>query len=404
MQRNAGSEGGIEFSKVNMTFDDGTTAIESLDLAIREGEFVVFVGPSGCGKSTALRILAGLEQATGGTIRIGGRDVTDLDPQERDIAMIFQSYALYPHKTVFENLAYPLKLRKRSKAEIAETVAGVADMLGLTPLLKRKPGTLSGGQRQRVAMGRALVRNPKAFLMDEPLSNLDAALRVEMRGEIRRLHRKLGVTTVYVTHDQVEAMTMGDRVAVLRGGDLQQFDAPQRLYEQPANMFVASFIGSPSINLCRSQYDRTTGALTLGEAGLTLPPDRRPAEDTNGEVMFGIRPETFSYRRDPEHDVSMTVVPDLIESLGTELLMHFDLSAAPVPVEMTSAARSAEARLGTDAHAPVTTRFVAKLDARCGYRVGVPAEIWFSTDHIMLFEPSRGRTVLSSKPLVMPDA
>jgi multiple sugar transport system ATP-binding protein len=236
---------GIEFNKINMIFADGTTAIKSLDLSIKQGEFVVLVGPSGCGKSTALRILAGLEQATGGTITINGHNVTDHDPQERDIAMIFQSYALYPHKTVFDNLAYPLQVRRVSKAEIAEKVSGIANMLGLTPLLNRKPGALSGGERQRVAMGRAMVRSPKAFLMDEPLSNLDAALRVEMRGEIRRLHRRLGVTTVYVTHDQVEAMTMGDRVAVLRGGDLQQFDTPQKLYEESVNIFVASFIGSP---------------------------------------------------------------------------------------------------------------------------------------------------------------
>ena len=391
------SADGIVLSNINMTFNDGTTAIKSLDLAIRNGEFVVFVGPSGCGKSTALRILAGLEQATGGSVIIQGRDVTDLDPQERDIAMVFQSYALYPHKSVYDNLAYPLKLRKVKKDEIARKVGEVAELLGLTPLLKRRPGALSGGQRQRVAMGRALVRNPRAFLMDEPLSNLDAALRVEMRGEIRRLHRRLGVTTVYVTHDQVEAMTMGDRVAVLRGGDLQQFDSPQRLYEEPANMFVASFIGSPAINLCMAGY--RDGTLDIAGNRVSLPEHRRPTGEPKGEVMLGIRPETFSYRQDPEHDASMMIEPDLIESLGTELLVHFEVAAAPVPVAMTSAKRSGgSASEGSEAVRP--TRFVAKLDARCGYRVGAPAEIWFSTDHLMIFERETGRTLLASERLI----
>ncbi len=392
---------GIEFAAVNMTFADGTTALKSLDLTIEEGEFVVFVGPSGCGKSTALRILAGLEQATGGTIAIKGRDVTDLGPQQRDIAMVFQSYALYPHKTVYENLAYPLKIRGLDKAAIETAVAGVAELLGLTALLQRKPGALSGGQRQRVAMGRALVRNPKAFLMDEPLSNLDAALRVEMRGEIRRLHRRLGVTTVYVTHDQVEAMTMGDRVAVLRGGELQQFDAPQRLYEQPTNMFVASFIGSPAINLAMAELSAGASVLTLAGNTIPLPPNRRAEGHPDGPVMVGIRPEAFSYRRDLEHDVSLTITPDLIESLGAELLVHFALPAAPVPVALTSSAKSAVSQIAlTGTTTGVSTRFIAKLDARCAYAVGQPATVWFSTDHLMLFEATTGRTILASAPMI----
>ena len=392
---------GIEFSAVNMTFADGTTALKSLDLVIEEGEFVVIVVPSGCGKSTALRILAGLEQATGGTIAIKGRDVTDLGPQHRDIAMVFQSYALYPHKTVYENLAYPLKIRGLGKAAIETAVAGVADLLGLAALLQRKPGALSGGQRQRVAMGRALVRNPKAFLMDEPLSNLDAALRVEMRGEIRRLHRRLGVTTVYVTHDQVEAMTMGDRVAVLRGGELQQFDAPQRLYEQPANMFVASFIGSPAINLAMAELGAGSAAVTLAGNAIPLPPSRRVEGQSAGPVMIGIRPEAFSYRRDLEHDVSLTITPDLIESLGAELLVHFAIPAASVPVALTSSAKSAVSQISLPGNArEVSTRFVAKLDARCAYAVGQEATVWFSTDHLMLFEAATGRTILASAPML----
>lgn len=391
---------GIEFNKINMIFADGTTAIKSLDLSIKQGEFVVLVGPSGCGKSTALRILAGLEQATGGTITINGHNVTDHDPQERDIAMIFQSYALYPHKTVFDNLAYPLQVRRVSKAEIAEKVSGIANMLGLTPLLNRKPGALSGGERQRVAMGRAMVRSPKAFLMDEPLSNLDAALRVEMRGEIRRLHRRLGVTTVYVTHDQVEAMTMGDRVAVLRGGDLQQFDTPQKLYEESVNMFVASFIGSPAINLCMSNFNHSTGVLQLADNYIELPDDRRPKVGIDGEVMVGIRPEAFNYRRDSEHDQSMTIVPNIIESLGSELLVHFEVAAERVPIEMTAASRSANSRLDLDVNRSKTARFIAKLDACSGYQIDQPAKVWYSTDHIMIFETGKGETVLPSKSLV----
>ncbi|WP_291391745.1 ATP-binding cassette domain-containing protein [Devosia sp.] len=396
-----GKVAGIEFAAVNMTFADGTTALKSLDLTIEEGEFVVFVGPSGCGKSTALRILAGLEQATGGTVAIKGRDVTDLGPQQRDIAMVFQSYALYPHKSVYENLAYPLRIRGLDKGTIETAVAGVADLLGLTALLKRKPGALSGGQRQRVAMGRALVRNPEAFLMDEPLSNLDAALRVEMRGEIKRLHRRLGVTTVYVTHDQVEAMTMGDRVAVLRGGELQQFDAPQRLYEQPANMFVASFIGSPAINLAMAAIGAESSVMTLAGTEIGLPPSRRPEGHPAGPVMVGIRPEAFSYRRDLEHDVSLTITPDLIESLGAELLVHFALPAAPVPVALTSSAKSAVSPIALSGNAAeMSTRFIAKLDARCAYAVGKPATVWFSTDHLMLFEAATGRTILASAPMI----
>jgi multiple sugar transport system ATP-binding protein len=393
--------GGIEFKAVSMAFADGTVALKDLTLKIAEGEFVVLVGPSGCGKSTALRILAGLERATSGEVRIAGRDVTDADPQERDIAMVFQNYALYPHKSVYENLAYPLRVRGKAKAEIEQRVSAAASLLGITSLLARKPGALSGGQRQRVAMGRALVREPVAFLMDEPLSNLDAALRVEMRGEIRRLHRRLGVTTVYVTHDQVEAMTMGDRVAVMRGGVLQQLDAPQILYERPTNVFVASFIGSPSINLAMGELDCGTGSLRVGDLTITLPERRRPpGQEQSVPVIVGVRPEAFSYRRDPEHDAVFDIIPDLVESLGSELLVNFPVAAPPAPLELTSEARSASIRVEDAMPDAGTTRFIAKIDARSAYRVGSPAKIWFSTDHILLFDALSGRTILSSAGLL----
>jgi multiple sugar transport system ATP-binding protein len=387
-----------------MVFADGTMALDNLNLAIRDGDLVVLVGPSGCGKSTALRILAGLERPTSGEVRIAGRDVTEEDPQERDIAMVFQNYALYPHKSVYENLAYPLRVRKTPRAEIERRVKDVAEILGITPLLARRPRALSGGQRQRVAMGRALVREPIAFLMDEPLSNLDAALRVEMRGEIRRLHNRLGVTTVYVTHDQVEAMTMGDRVAVLRGGILQQFDVPQSLYENPANAFVASFIGSPSINLAIGSLDEAAGVIDFAGLSIELPETRwarRPGASTSRPIVVGIRPETFNYRRDPEHDVSLDIVPDLIESLGSELLVHFTVAAASPPANLISATLP---RLGADAAAeepqPQSAPFVAKLDARCAYDAGVSQKVWFSTEHILLFDAASGMTVMSSERLL----
>jgi multiple sugar transport system ATP-binding protein len=394
---------GIELKSLSMVFADGTVALDSLNLAIRDGDFVVLVGPSGCGKSTALRLLAGLERPTSGEVRIGGRDVTYEDPQDRDIAMVFQSYALYPHKTVYENLAYPLRVRRMAKDEIGRRVKSVSNILGLTPLLARRPRALSGGQRQRVAMGRALVREPIAFLMDEPLSNLDAALRVEMRGEIRRLHNRLGVTTVYVTHDQVEAMTMGDRVAVLRGGVLQQFDAPQTLYENPRNVFVASFIGSPAINLARGSLDEIDGRLIFAGLSISLPESRwlrRPDAVRARKVIVGIRPEMFNYRRDPEHDVSLAILPDLVESLGSELLVHFPVAAPPAPIVLTSALPRGPSEEIDEAKSDA--RFMAKLDARCGYSAGASQNIWFSTAHLMMFDAASGETLMSSEQLVRP--
>src|SRR6478736_3351856 len=263
----------VTLDKINKLYDNGFHAVRDLDLEIADGEFLVLVGPSGCGKTTALRMVAGLEDISTGVMKIGDRVVNTLSPKDRDIAMVFQSYALYPHMTVGDNIAYGLKIRKMDKAEINRRVQKAADMLELGPMLERKPKQLSGGQRQRVAMGRAIVREPQVFLMDEPLSNLDAKLRVQMRGEISRIQRQLKVTTVYVTHDQVEAMTMGDRVAVMRRGLLQQYDEPQRLYDRPANLFVASFMGSPAMNVLEGSLERAGDALTcrVGTAVFALP-------------------------------------------------------------------------------------------------------------------------------------
>src|SRR5512132_284838 len=290
----------IAYEHVFKVYPDGTEAVHDLDLEIRDGELMVLVGPSGCGKTTALRMLAGLEEITEGEIRIGDRIVNDLTPRDRDIAMVFQSYALYPHMTVADNLAFGLKLRKLPKKEVNERVQRAARILQIEEFLKRKPRALSGGQRQRVAMGRAIVREPQAFLMDEPLSNLDAKLRVQMRAEIHQLQRRLDVTTIYVTHDQVEAMTMGDRVAVMNAGRLQQADTPQVLYDQPVNEFVAGFIGSPAINLVEAQLEQTNGHLSVsfGEHRLTVDDhvvhNRSGLKDYVGRtVILGIRPEDF---------------------------------------------------------------------------------------------------------------
>ena len=288
----------IAIEGATKVYPDGTEAVASLDLDIADGEFMVLVGPSGCGKTTALRMVAGLEEVSSGSVRIGDRVVNDLPPKDRDVAMVFQNYALYPHMSVYDNMAFALKLRKMSKDEISRRVNDAAGILGLTEYLHRKPKALSGGQRQRVAMGRAIVREPQAFLMDEPLSNLDAKLRVQMRAEIAKLQQDLGVTTIYVTHDQIEAMTMGDRVAVLKQGHLQQVDAPQVLYDRPANIFVAGFIGSPAMNLVDASLDRDGDrlAVTFGSTTIELDDrvlDRRPslARYEGRRVVVGIRPE-----------------------------------------------------------------------------------------------------------------
>jgi multiple sugar transport system ATP-binding protein len=327
----------IAFKDVGKVFDDGTVALADLDLDIADGEFFVLVGPSGSGKSTALRVLAGLEEATSGHVLIDGEDVTDLEPRARDLAMVFQSYALYPHKTVAENLGFALRMRGTPKPEVAERVQQVAERLGISDLLGRRPRQLSGGQRQRVALGRAIVREPRAFLMDEPLSNLDAKLRVEMRAYLARLHHELGTTIVYVTHDQTEAMTLGDRIAVLRAGRLVQVAAPQDLYDRPADAFVAAFIGSPAMNLVRVGLSRRDGGVRLA-----IGPQQLDLDDTSvpevvraggaGEVVLGLRPEALEVApgggADEPDVLDLDVV--LTEALGADLLVHLEVDAAPV--------------------------------------------------------------------------
>jgi multiple sugar transport system ATP-binding protein len=326
----------LELIHVNKVYGSEMVAVRDLNLKIDEGEFVVLVGPSGCGKTTALRMVAGLEEISDGEIRIGGRVVNDLAPRDRDIAMVFQNYALYPHKSVYENLAFGLRMRKVPKAEQREKVEEIARVLGLSDMLQRRPAHLSGGQRQRVAMGRAIVREPKAFLMDEPLSNLDAKLRVQMRAEIARIQQALKVTTLYVTHDQVEAMTMGHRVAVMRDGILQQVDTPQRLYDAPTNLFVASFVGSPPMNLIEASVEHDGGRLVcnVGEARLELPEDvvaERPglADFAGRRIAIGIRPEDV--REASGWDgARLRGRILLVEALGAEQLVHIDIAAHPL--------------------------------------------------------------------------
>jgi multiple sugar transport system ATP-binding protein len=324
----------IEFSHVSKVYGGETSAVHDLNLHVGEGEFVVLVGPSGCGKTTALRMVAGLEEITSGEIRIGDRVVNDLAPRERDIAMVFQNYALYPHKTVYDNLAFGLRMRKVPKAEQRRRVEEIAQKLGLADMLQRRPAQLSGGQRQRVAMGRAIVREPKAFLMDEPLSNLDAKLRVQMRAEIARIQHALNVTTLYVTHDQVEAMTMGDRVAVMRDGVLQQVDTPQRLYDEPASLFVASFVGSPPMNLFEATVEQDGARLSFGDATVELPADllaERPALRgySGRRVAVGIRPEEV--REASGWDgARLRGQVLLVEALGAEQLVHIEIAANPL--------------------------------------------------------------------------
>jgi multiple sugar transport system ATP-binding protein len=324
----------IEINAINKIYPNGFHAVHDLDISVADGEFMVLVGPSGCGKTTALRMVAGLEEVTSGSVEIGGRDVTSFAARERDIAMVFQNYALYPHMTVGENIGFALSLRKLPKAEIKRRVYEAADVLSLTEWLDRKPAQLSGGQRQRVAMGRAIVREPAVFLMDEPLSNLDAKLRVQMRAEVSRIQHRLGVATMYVTHDQTEAMTMGDRVAVLNAGVLQQCDQPQVLYDSPDNLFVAGFMGSPAMNLYAATVSPDLSSLKLGSQTLALPAglvSQRPAlaAYAGKEVVVGIRPENLSLAGDGDADERILAVDnELVEALGSEQLLHFTIDAA----------------------------------------------------------------------------
>jgi multiple sugar transport system ATP-binding protein len=389
----------IEFDKVSKVFDDGTQAVFDLDLAINDGELMVMVGPSGCGKTTALRMVAGLEEITDGELRIDDQVVNDLTPKERDIAMVFQNYALYPHMTVEENLAFGLKLRKLSKEEVTRRVKDAATALEIEEFLQRKPRALSGGQRQRVAMGRAIVREPHAFLMDEPLSNLDAKLRVQMRAEIHQLQRRLGVTTIYVTHDQVEAMTMGDRVAVMRNGHLQQVDTPQVLYDQPVNEFVAGFIGSPSINLVEAELVQNNGGLAVTFGGHRLSVDDRAAKNRSGladyvgrNLILGIRPEDLedaSLQPNTPADQRIKTVATLTEPLGSEVLVHFATSAVGIvssAVEEHGA--DADVHFGSgDAEEEGKTRLVARVSPRSRVAEQHPIELAVDTSRLYFFDP-----------------
>jgi multiple sugar transport system ATP-binding protein len=377
----------VSFTGVGKVYRDGTRALEDFNLEVEDGEFMVFVGPSGCGKTTALRLVAGLEEITEGEVRIGGTVVNGLHPRKRDVAMVFQNYALYPHMNVYKNIAFALKVRKLPPDEIKRRVDEAARILGLTAELKRKPAQLSGGQRQRVAMGRAIVRDPQVFLMDEPLSNLDAKLRVQMRAEISRIQHELGATTIYVTHDQIEAMTMGDRVCVLRKGELQQVAPPQTLYDHPANLFVASFIGSPEMNLVEAVLRRKDGGLACELAGvlLTLPPDlvaARPRLEgyVDRTIGLGIRPEQLEDAALAEEVPAGARLPGRVvttELLGSELLAHVEVSAPPVVTQevrevLEDVDRSRVVELETEAKARKTVvvgRFGIGSDAHAGAHV-----------------------------------
>jgi multiple sugar transport system ATP-binding protein len=406
----------IILDHVEKSYPGGVKAINDLSLDIKDGEFMVFVGPSGCGKSTALRSIAGLEEITGGKIQIGDRIVNDLPPKDRDIAMVFQNYALYPHMSVEQNLAFGLQLRKTPKEEIKRRVDEAAKMLGLEPYLKRKPGALSGGQRQRVAMGRAIVREPQAFLMDEPLSNLDAKLRVSMRASLNQLHDRLGVTTVYVTHDQVEAMTLGNRVCVLRDGMLQQVDTPQTLFESPVNLFVAGFIGSPAMNFVNADLVRDDGvAVTFAGYKLKVPPqvvDRKQGlSDYFGKkIILGIRPSDFNDASLASRDWgTMQIMAGVTEELGSEINVIFTIDAPHV--EHASIAQAAEASEEEDeavaALAGGKSLWTARLSKESRVRHGQPLELSVDTRYLQFFDPASGLSIghpKASEELAEPSA
>ena len=383
----------ITLEKVKKVYPNGFEALHGLDLHVDEGEFMVLVGPSGCGKTTALRMVAGLEDISDGTLRIGEKVMNDVSPKDRDIAMVFQNYALYPHMTVAENIGFALKLRKMPKDEIRRRVQAAADILGLTEWLDRKPGQLSGGQRQRVAMGRAIVREPSVFLMDEPLSNLDAKLRVQMRAEVLRIQRRLGVATLYVTHDQTEAMTMGDRVAVMRAGELQQCEAPQVLYDRPANLFVAAFIGSPAMNLFEGGITADARSLHLGGQQIGIPENlliARPGLKAyaNKAIVVGVRPENLSPAAGPGPEVLESRV-DLVEALGSELLVHFQIDAKRVQAEGTQ--EQGDGLSGGQIE--VRGEGVARVDPRTAVKAGEPLLLEVDTDRLHFFDPSSGQAI-----------
>jgi multiple sugar transport system ATP-binding protein len=390
----------IGLEALTKVYADGTLAVESLDLAIGDGEFMVFVGPSGCGKTSVLRMVAGLEEITGGRVSIGNRVVNDLLPKERDIAMIFQNYALYPHMSVFDNMAFGLRQRRLPKDEVDRRVGEAAHTLGLEETLGKRPRTLSGGQRQRVAMGRAIVREPQAFLMDEPLSNLDAKLRVEMRAEILRLQRSLAVTTIYVTHDQTEAMTMGDRVAVMRKGVLQQVARPQQLYERPTNLFVAEFIGSPAMNLIEADLVGESDGLVARFGTHTLRLGRRVLAErpalggyAGRRVILGFRPEDLEDAALTERaaaGTALSVVPDIREDMGSEVYVHFALGVPQVHRSEVAEARAPEDDARTRVAAQNVSPFVARLGRESRAREGEPLEVAVDVDRLYIFDVETG--------------
>jgi len=395
----------VRFDSVSKVYGDGTRAVDNLDLEVADGEFMVFVGPSGCGKTTALRMVAGLEDISEGALSIGDRVVNELEPRDRDVAMVFQNYALYPHMTVYDNIAFGLKMRKETRGTIRDRVAEISRVLGLTDLLEKRPRQLSGGQRQRVAMGRAIVRQPEVFLMDEPLSNLDARLRVQMRAEIARIQRELSATTIYVTHDQVEAMTMGDRVAVLRKGELQQTDAPQTVYDRPANLFVATFIGSPAMGLVEGDLVRDGDGLRVGIGPQNLPvPDTvlsaRPAlaSYAGRQVAVGLRPEHLE-------DAALNAAGParlrgkvlFAESLGSERLVHVAVEGKPVITDevLEIAADSDQAAVEELRHESQERRpvLLARLDAASRATDGGEVVLAVRPERVHFFDLETGAAI-----------
>jgi multiple sugar transport system ATP-binding protein len=390
--------GAIKITDVGKIYPNGTRALEDVNIEINDGEFVVLVGPSGCGKTTLLRMVAGLEDITEGEISIGEKVVNEVAPKDRDIAMVFQNYALYPHMSVYDNMAFSLKLRKLPKEEINKKVKDAAKTLEISELLDRKPKALSGGQRQRVAMGRAIVRNPEAFLMDEPLSNLDAKLRVQMRAELGQLHTQLETTTLYVTHDQVEAMTMGDRVAVIRKGELQQIDTPREIYLYPKNIFVAGFIGSPSMNFVYADVKISGKKAELSFAGETINCDGESAkklEKMDGEqIVLGIRPEAFEdsiYAKDSEYSESIDIKVTLLEQLGSDSYIHFYKDIKPVQTEAIEEILADEGEdisvLGDE------TKFIARINPNSTVKEGEEIKLSIDSSKLHFFDPSTGNAL-----------